>query len=173
MEQRKVEFLLEYQQRIDQKARENSSELISNGTIEHARILIASIFSVANKKIEIFTGFLNPIIYNDKKIIDSAFNFLKKQNTKIEVVVQENDHSLGLNEFVNEAKNNKQFVLKEANEIDKNEQYHFIVADSKSFRYEPDKAKNIGIGCFNKPAFAEKLNNRFQEIFKQAKTLEI
>ena len=40
MDQSKTELLLEYQSRIDQKARENSSDLISNGTTEHAKILI-------------------------------------------------------------------------------------------------------------------------------------
>ena len=47
MDQSKTELLLEYQSRIDQKARENSSDLISNGTTEHAKILITTIFGKA------------------------------------------------------------------------------------------------------------------------------
>ena len=50
MDQSKTELLLEYQSRIDQKARENSSDLISNGTTEHAKILITTIFGKATQE---------------------------------------------------------------------------------------------------------------------------
>ena len=104
MDQSKTELLLEYQSRIDQKARENSSDLISNGTTEHAKILITTIFGKATRKIEIFTGFLNPEVYDDQRLIDSALRFLKKENTKMDVIVQEDDHTLISNALVNATK---------------------------------------------------------------------
>ena len=137
MDQSKTELLLEYQSRIDQKARENSSDLISNGTTEHAKILITkilitTIFGKATRKIEIFTGFLNPEVYDDQRLIDSALRFLKKENTKMDVIVQEDDHTLISNALVNATKEKENFTIKEAGVKDKKEKCHFIVADKFS-----------------------------------------
>ena len=173
MEQRKLELLLEYQKRIEQKAKEDSSDLISNSTAEHAKILIATIFYKASKNIKILTGYLNPLVYDDRRVIDSIIWFLRKPNTKVEIVVQENHSSLNSNELVNSTKDKSNCTIKEANEQDKNEEYHFIVADGKSFRYEPNKEKSVGIGCFNNTKFASLLTTKFQEIFKRAKKIQV
>ena len=173
MYQSKAELLLEYQSRIDQKARGNSSDLISNGTTEHAKILITTIFGKATRKIEIFTGFLNPEVYDDQRLIDSALRFLKKENTKMDVIVQEDDHTLISNALVNATKEKENFTIKEAGVKDKKEKCHFIVADGKSFRYEPDREKSTGIGCFYNTEVGNILTEYFSKLFKRAKELKV
>lgn len=161
-----------YIREMEEKARTKSSDIIPNGTIKHASVLIACLFSYAKKKIDIFTGHLNEEVYADNKVIDSAENFFKKDKIKMQILIQDSTHLSKKNDFFDLCKANKKFCkIREVDEKDEGKKNHFITIDDTAFRFEPDKNKPLGLGCFNNQQFATHLNERFVEMFGRGRVI--
>ncbi len=171
--QEKEKLLLEYKESLKRKIELRSSELVPNGTVEHAAVLISTLFSYAKDKIEIFTGKLNPLVYTNGQIMDSAEEVLKNKKVKMEILIQEKDDSLQENSFLNFCQKNKNCKIKEASAEDRRRINHFVVVDSKAFRFEPDKNRPLAVGCFYRPDFAKQLNDFFAEMFQRGTSLKV
>ncbi len=170
-QQEKNALFSEYIKKMEEKARTGSSDIIPNGTIEHASVLIACLFSYAKKKINIFTGHLNPEVYASNEVMKSIKNVLNRK-IKMEVLVQDSILLSEENKFLKFLKDKEEiFKIKEIDQKDRVRKNHFITIDDSAFRFEPDKNKPLGLGCFNSPDFVTQLNERFVEMFGRGKEL--
>ncbi len=154
-------------------ARENKlDKRFANSIIEHARILTKEIILDANSTIRILSDSFNEYFYSDLK--NEIEQFLKKNNSKIELIVAKSDKTNQLIKYFRE-KFPEKFIVKfiEHNYFPKDketEEYvNYIVNDNNAFRYEySDKELNNGyvnaIANFNNKNDSEQLNNFFDKI---------
>lgn len=141
--------LRDYAELVDKCANERLDFPIANGSAEHARILIAKLFEIASQRVTIVSGTLrqfSPLqqveIYSYGPVIEHARNFLRRKNSKLEIVVQSGELDGG--------KNNK--LIRELADDDKRvgeiavylpkagllgvDIAHFMVSDNSAFRME-------------------------------------
>ncbi len=147
-----------------------SSELISNGQIEHAQSIIRNLFSHAEKEVRVFTSCLHHDIYSDPRVVDAASSFLAKDGTQIKVLIQDSD-SLDRNMpfFRLCADHDNQCKMKSVvTDRDKSIKQHMIVMDTVGFRFCADMSKNEAVASFNSPDTSKNLAEQFDILFDRA-----
>lgn len=169
-----------YRKLVKKLADEGSSDLIPNGGVEHAEVLIENIFYHAKNTVRVFTGRLNARVYGAKDIVDNAKEFLQlDKNNKLQILIQEYSDD-DLKQFASHnliTMCKEQFddmcEIKAVNDADdKNVDSHFVVMDEIGYRFEPNKEKPTAIGCFNDAEKAKILNQMFDKMFERGKDLE-
>lgn len=161
-----------YRQMVKRNADFKSKDLIPNGGVEHAEVLIENIFSHANNTVRVFSGCLNGRVYGSDSVTTEAAAFLKNSDNQLMILLQDIEDwaELDNNELVKicDRDNSGRCIIKKVVPEDKDIESHFVVMDDRGYRIEPDKSKPTGIGCFNDTELATKLNQRFDEMFKRA-----
>lgn len=153
-----------YEQMLDDLARSNSDSIISNGNDGHATALIAKLFEVARKSVNIFTGPQDVDIYTDSAVLNAAARFLQQENAQLKIILDKDTE----NEGIENPSNNKFLVLLHnklgdslrnkvivypADDEAARIPYHYILIDDNAFRFEPNKKVHEALASFNnKPA---------------------
>ena len=161
-----------YRKEVKNLADSNSSNIIPNSSIEHAAVLIENLFSHAHHSIRIFSGNLNPKVYNKREVICAADKFLSRDTSeaakKLEIIVQ-NEIEIGdgdENKLYDLCKKYESICeIKLADEQGKSVESHFIVTDKTAYRLEPDRNKHVAFACFNNPDSACELDRFFEEMY--------
>lgn len=168
---------LTYREMVRKYADNQVREIIPNGGLEHARVLIANLFSHAQGTVRIFSSKLHQGIYKDFEILASGKKFLSGgKDRRLEILFQEvsditevQDHP-----FVGLCKAfSGQCDLRGVAESDKHRATHFVIMDEVGFRFCPDKAATAAIGTFNHPEVAENLVKQFTIMFNRAKSFPL
>lgn len=164
----------DYKALVKRLADQKSSETIPNASISHAAVVIENLFSHADKSIRIFTGELNKEVYSLSAVREAAKDFLAKRAGTLEILIQNllgagdiSEHQL-IRDCLENSNCKVQYVT---DENDKKINCHFIVADGRAWRFEPDKNTFEAIACFNDQDSAKKLESIFNTIFPRAKEL--
>lgn len=161
---------------VTKLADSQSSELISNGQIEHAQSLIRNLFSHAEQEVRIFTSNLLPAIYCDTRVVEAATTFLAKTGAKLNILIQNGDRVDRSMPFFKLCSGNSELCeMKEvAIDADKAIQQHMIVMDATGYRFcaDADKDKNEAIASFNDQETAKNLAEQFDILFNRAKSYE-
>ena len=155
----------------------NKTEIISNGNLGHAAILIAAFFLYAKDIIKIFSSKLIENIYEDEELLKNAENFLQK-GRKVEILLQEtndqNKDTIKNHKFIKLCeKFSKQCTVKTTSEKDEGIKSHFVIMDKKGFRFCSDKTEPTAIASFNQTEIVENLISQFNKLYKRAYQLSI
>ena len=121
------------------------------------------------------TGELNPLVYSRAPIIKAVHEFLTKDSTRIRILFdgEPNKAHKSLDELIQQnelLKNIIDFKDKvDLKLVPKNVaelyDFHFLVADQKSYRFEDDRNRFDAIAQFDNSELGKALNDRFDEVW--------
>lgn len=155
---------------------QDSKEIISNGSTDHAAVLMSEMFRrQKGGKAYIFTGSLNPLLYCREEVLRSIKEFLESGG-KIDIIVQNepektSDASLngssddGLFAKIKSSGFHDRLSIRRAPSSLECIPYHFAVIGDKSFRFEPEKNKHEAFASFNRKEMAQTLVGKFAEFW--------
>lgn len=139
----------------------NSSESISNGSLEHAKILAKYLFRYAKEKnqdIRIITGVLEKDFYE-------LFSTIIKEiliNNKVSIISEKNYQE---SKFIDEINNSKNGNIKVISESDNIESLpHFILVGDCAYRLETDDNLKLATASFNRPGVGMFLLDIFNRV---------
>lgn len=171
---------------VERLARERSSELISNGFDEHARVIIKNLLLNANESINIFTSSLRNEIYGHKSVIEALKKFLTSSNKRINIVMQDinlKDSDIYDN-TIEQLKEKRDFIkiclalsngnrysIARSSVADSEQVRHFIIMDETGYRFCPDKTSSTAVASFNQPEKATIYLKEFNELLSRSTIL--
>ena len=156
----------EYREFVSEKAFKKSTELIPCGGIEHAEVLVSSLFKGAKKIVQVFTGSLNELIYATDTVLASAKLFLSNKDSKLEILIQEGNELSYSNRLIKLCeKHPDQCKIKYSSGYAAKLETHFMVADNFAYRLKPYRKKPAAVGCFNDADSSNELSSFFDDIF--------
>lgn len=164
--------LHEYQEMVDQKAEENSSDLLPNAGADHAAIVMAKMFDKTADSANLIVGSFDGSVSNQENYMESLRKAVEK-NIKFNIIFLEdpNEDSMAYRYLMQKRREGYPICFRRATHdikalLSKNtkEPIHFSVFDKNKFRYEKDTAKYLAWFSFND----EKNSMRFLSIFNNA-----
>lgn len=172
--------ITEYEQLVSQLAAQQSSELISNSSVDHAAVLVRYMFKCASKAIRIFNGCLNKSVYGKDDVISAARNFVEKGG-RLEVVIQDGltpdeISSHGFLQALNQTCSNNtecqgSFELYAGNDQVREIPSHFLIMDGSGYRLESNKDQPVAFASFNDQQIAKSLNTLFERILEKSEKI--
>ena len=160
-----------YKELVQKRVLEFNGEPISNGQIEHAAILVVELVRVAKKELNLFVGNLNSRVYGQKAFVEEVRTFLGTTGRKVKIILEApeeidvNDHR-----FVREfASNDDVEFFTYTGNAEMAPNYHFVLADGHSYRFEADKKSISAVAAFNDPKGAGVLAKRFNTFLVSSK----
>lgn len=168
-----------YKEILKRCADSDSEEFINNSSGDHAAAMIEQLFLKAKNMVRIFTDHLNPQIYNRPYIIESVADFMKKSDSRLEIIMQLKEDSAvspSENGFLSALKEYKdKITIYEADGDTKKINNHFMVintAKGYAMRYEIDINKKIATGTFNAGDAGKNLYDYFDTWINSKKVKE-
>jgi hypothetical protein len=157
-------------------ADEDSDEIISNSSTDHAAVLIGEMFRRGQGEACLFTGSLNPALYSRDEIIDAVGTFVSEEGNFLRILIQDE-----LDESVFSRKADGAFAqriemkfgpqaserleMQIAGSTARTVQYHFACVGEKAFRFEQDKSKHEAFASFNRPELVGRLKTIFNALW--------
>lgn len=174
---------LAYSKYVNTLADNKSSEIISNGRTEHARVIISNLLAHAEDEICILSSHLRDEIYSHESVIESLKFFLSKRKTKIKVLLQESGkavdpstnepRSLFIKVCRDLGKEDSKCLISKTHKKDTEIAEHFIVMDKTGYRFCPDRNIPEAVASFHRPNTALNLLEQFNIIFDRAEKLPL
>lgn len=165
--------MIAYGQAVEYNALNSINFVFNNDGEENAKIVFKNIFKTASKQIQIVDRNLNNDLTNSDEYISNLSCFLEKQDTKLDVLLEEAFNSTDNNKIHNLLKrfSNKIVVKKiPTGRFFKNSEtgnhLHFCVADDKMYRIEYDIENRKAECNFNDSRLSTSLREIFYHVFK-------
>lgn len=162
----------EYRTQIDRLIREESGEVVLNGSHAHAAIILERMFSNASQCMEIITRRFDPRIFGTAETIEQAELFLGVPNRACRILVEEiNDDALATHPFWEAnrrfAESGNLEIRRIPDAFHKVINFNYAVMDDRGFRFEEDKTEAVAFARFGKDAhdFTVKLKSIFAKIW--------
>ena len=160
--------LFEYRGLVRSHADSRDGKPIYNASQEHASIVIENLFRHANSNVDILSGAFNARVYGRPRVVEEARLFLSdSHNHNIRIILEEDlPEDRKLHPFFQACSDLPNIKLRIApKELQELYGFHFIVADSESYRFEGDKAKPSAVAAFGHTEGAENLSRIFGDIW--------
>lgn len=141
----------EYRRKVRRLALERTGEPFLNATQDHAAVIIENMFRSADHEVCIFTQHLAPGIYGREAGVEWAKIFLADdQSHRLRVVMKKGELPLlETNPLYQAIRYAPAFELRVIDdEFHQQFPYRFLVADSDSYRFEPDHTKCEAVAAF-------------------------
>lgn len=163
-----LEIDTEYEVFVQDLAKRKDAKTFSNQSRSHALTILHNVFDSAEKYVDIFSGNLDPAVYDNEKLLDSVKNFIEKRGGKVNVLLQEEVCEARLsdsNNFIGTILANSDNgcsiqVVTQNNNLAKADK-HFLVADDRIYRVELDIVKHTAVCSFQESSIAINLRALF------------
>lgn len=174
--------LEEHRQILYRLAERSSSEFVNCDSIEKKILMIERMLVRAKDKVYILTDHLDADLWGHCDIIDSAYEFLRKENSQLKIVAQFNrkkEDALFNSIFLRNLKDFKDriYIYKAGSKLRSDFRYHFVVVDDRNgkhpFIYEFDSMDNRTTGSFNREEISQKLIMFFDKALDSIETERI
>lgn len=155
----------DFRKLVEKYYKQNSSESISNGSIEHAKVLAKYLFRVAldkNEEVRITTGSLEKDFYEN--FTDIIKKILIKK--KVSIISENTCANSTFQEAIEESENGSIQVFKPKKNAQIQSLPHFILVGDGAYRLETNDKLKIATASFNRPSVGEFLKSIFQAIEK-------
>lgn len=178
------EKLKEYKTFLEKLCQSKSSEVFTNGGIDHAAILMSTLFRNTEQSIKMLCAGLKPALITKEPYLSDFTKFLSTPGKSIQIIV-------GTDEFINETP--FQLIIEKLGEPqdhraqiecrimdDKGKKQvmdffgsecHFSIFDTQKYRLEVNPEKYQAIGSFNAPDYTKRLTDLFDSIFKSSQLI--
>src|SRR3546814_602454 len=122
-----------YRKRVEKLARERDGEPIFNGSLDHAAIIVETMFAHARDSISILSGKMNARVYGREEVLEQARLFLVDPTHKARILLDDSDpSSLKEHPFFKEFGDNENLEVKFVREDFRAEyDFHFLVMDGE------------------------------------------
>lgn len=151
--------MTDYVSMLNELSRSNSDSIISSVDEDHAAVLIAKLFEIADQTVTIFAGPQDEHIYASTEVVHAAARFLQTASAKLNFIFEDLEKSPVTQKISNPFLDKLQHTIGAslASKVElypadmqaKNLPYHFILIDDKAFRFEPDKMTREAFATFN------------------------
>lgn len=167
--------LNEYREHVELLASLRNGEPISNGSLEHAAILIEQMFKSADRQVSILTSALNARVYARDRILDQAKMFLALGSRRLNILLESDDAGLVREHpFFERIRNNDNVEARRVPANVRNSyKYHFLVMDDDSYRFEPTKDAPTAVGVFGNKTTASRLSGIFSLLWDQSEVITL
>lgn len=158
-----MDKMIEYRRRVERLAQERSGEPIANGSVDHAAIIIENMFKSAKQQVSILSGNLNARAYGRDEVLEEATLFLAHGAHKARILLEDVDETmLKDHPFIERLGHNENVEIRRVPATVRNSyNYHFLVMDDDSYRFEPKKDEPAAVGVFGNRDGAAHLSGIF------------
>ena len=158
----------DYRTRVRKAATYRDGEPFVNTSLDHAAIVVEHMFPDAHRRVDILSKNLNPEVYGRKEVIRQATRFLDDPNREIRVLLEDDDQQArAYNQFLSVCERFDNLRLHFVPEsVQEQYDFHFLVTDGDSYRFEPDKTDAGAVVAFGNSQNASHLADIFNTIWE-------
>ncbi|MBW8320464.1 MAG: hypothetical protein K0M49_15370 [Arenimonas sp.] len=162
-----------YRERVKNAAEARKGEPLYNGSLDHAAVLAEAMFQHAQKEVCILSGELNARVYGRADVVEQANLFLADPDHTAKILV-ESESALDwenhpLLKAISDNGNAEVKVVPE--NVRGLYNFHFIVMDSDSYRFEKDRGEPVAIAAFGDKKGGENMRNIFSTLWNSSKSV--
>lgn len=168
--------LTEYREYVRRHATRRDGHPIYNNSIEHASIVIENLFLEAERSVAILTGSLNAKVYGRASVVEAAKLFLVSSAKNRLRIILESDapDDREIHPFFRTCSELHNFAVRVASQrVQSLYDFHFVVADNDSYRFEGDKTKAAAIAAFGHVEGAQNLGGIYEYIWNQCEPVDV
>lgn len=160
----------DYLDRVDAAAHRRDGQPFFNESLGHAAVIVERVVADAYRSVSILSRNLEPRVYGRNRTLDTTARFLDEDPRGMRILLEDADpKSHAENPFLNKFKNHPKVGFRHVpQDLQKKYEFHFLVADGESYRFEPDKSKSAAIVAFGDTEGANNLENIFDRIWEQS-----
>jgi hypothetical protein len=161
--------LEEYRDKVKRHAAEKNGQAFFNGSADHAAIIFESLLESANSSIRILSRRLDNAVYGRDTIVQKLIQFLGRDNTSVEILVEDGDADISLSHpfaIALKGHGDKVSVWQLPESVASSINYRFAVSDN-GYRFQPDKnEKWKAFAAFGDTKGHQKLNELFDSLLQ-------
>lgn len=161
-----------YRNQVQSIAADRSGGAIYNGSLDHAAIVVETLFSNAKQNVMILTGNLNARVYGRNDVILQAELFLVSDaSNRMRIILEEDKpENRELHPLLKRLSSYRGLSLKYAPpDLQASYEFHFVAADNDCYRFERDKTKSSAIAAFGDAERAPILTDFFEKTWDQCR----
>lgn len=165
--------LFVYRAHVEALAAKRKGEPLYNDSLEHAAIVLQSMFSHAQRSVRLLTGELNKDAYARRAIIDEVKRFVESNSHSLQILYE--DERLGGSDaaaqhpFLKAIAGRDRVELRHVpRRLQSRYACHFMLVDGDSYRFEPDKEKFGAVAAFGDEDGGKNLENLFFTLWDMA-----
>lgn len=173
-----MDDLILYQALINEKANENSSDVLPNAGESHAAIVMAKMFEKTLKSVKMIVGSLDGKVSDQQNYLINMEDCINR-DIPFEIIFLEDPNlsSKAYKILKTKQAEGKNIVFKSASDDVRNRlvknghPIHYAVFDDNKYRYEKNTKKYLALVCFNDKKNAAPLINIFNDSFQKSTVL--
>jgi hypothetical protein len=165
----------EYKSLVDRCARLRLDYIIPNGSPVHARILIAKLFETARQSVSIVSGELidatkdGQDIYGYADVVSSAAAFLRREGTKLNIVLERGIDRGDQNRFLSAVAGDPErkgeiVVFPNTQAVNSTFTPHLLITDASAYRLELDNKSVEAVANFGDIGGGEMVGQLFDKL---------
>jgi hypothetical protein len=134
----------------------------------HARVIVANLFEIAERHVDIVSGSLFQGVYAADDVSRAALAFLRRPESRLRIAIEKPAAIIGhplLEEIKSAGLSARVEIRVVPEDVRELYDYHFMVVDGASYRVEGDKGQYYAVAKFRDPENATIILERFQEIW--------
>ena len=168
--------LFVYRARIEALAEKRAGEPIYNDSIEHAAIILQNIFSHARHSVKILTGQLNRDAYARRGIVEEVKRFIEDDTHRLQILFETEslvaEKKIYHHPFLREIAGSDRVQLRHVPQgLQQMYNFHFVLMDEDSYRFEPDKAEFGAVAAFGDKDGGKNLAHLFSTLWNRSDPL--
>ncbi len=174
-------ILVAYKKFLEDLARNNSTDLFTNGGKEYASILMSVLYHFTQNEVRLFCSGFGPSLIKTEPYWSALIDFLNDKNKTLKVLVETDEYKNGepmthLKKVKETRENKGSIIVKQISNEDKklisekvgSEHCNFAVFDDNKFRFEHAPEDYKAYGSFNRPVECAFLMNVFDAAFNNS-----
>lgn len=154
---------------VEAAALSKNGDPFLNSSLAHAAVIVQRIIADAYRSVSILSHSLDPQVYGRNRTLDTTSRFLDEVPRRMRILMEEgNESAHAENPFLNKFKNHPNVELRIVPpHLQEKYEFHFLVADHESYRFEPDKTKSAAIVAFGHTEGATNLERVFEALWER------
>lgn len=170
--------LEQYRELVQKLARKRDGEAFYNESLDHAAIIAENMFGHAHDRVSILTGKLDARVYGPETVIEKAKIFLVDPKHSLRILIEDGVEELKNHPLMNLiraiapsdntlGKHGNVEIRQVPDRVKSSYQFHFLVADGDSYRFEQNKAQPVAVAAFGEPKGATNLEGIFNRLWAE------
>ena len=151
------ENFIEYRERLRNALETKAPFNTHNSSIMHATEIIANGFLVSRKQVRLLSYYLDPALYGADYVKDAMRKFLKKQDTKLNILVEQDiSQNHPIMALCREFKD-RVIIKRVPDKLVATYSHNFMTMDNWGYRFEYNRKKLVATASFNEKSQIEVL----------------
>lgn len=166
----------DYRNDVERFAKERSGEPFYNSSIDHATVIVEKMFKHAKSEVCVITTRMNGRVFGQDEVVDEVEGFLSDSGHKLRILMEDDLSAVSEGHgFLRAIKRhpNECEVRKLPERLRDGIEYHFLLADNDSYRFEPNKKEWVAVAAFGDKVGAERLKGVFDALWMASDDMDI